>query len=127
MADTENTETPEQAAAPEAAPTPVQAPPPVAPDEIAASPSIGDSPALKSVLHDVPLQLTVELGRMTMNLSDLVSRLGPGSVIPLNKMAGDELDVRVNTRLVARAEAVAIGERCGVRIVEIVSGGENDQ
>jgi flagellar motor switch protein FliN/FliY len=86
-----------------------------------------DPESFQSLLHDVPLELNVELGRVTLNLRELASRLGPGSVIPLNKMTGDKLDVRVNSRLVARAEAVAIGDRCGIRIVEIVSSGEADQ
>jgi flagellar motor switch protein FliN/FliY len=89
------------------------------------SPGI-DGEALKSLLHDVPLELSVELGRVTLNLSDLAARLGPGSIIPLNKTTGDKLDVRVNGRLVARAEAVAVGERCGIRIVEIVSQAEGE-
>ena len=83
--------------------------------------------SFQDLLHDVPLQLSVELGRVTLNLRELASRLGPGSIIPLNKLTGDKLDVRVNSRLIARAEAVAVGERCGVRIVEIVSNGEADQ
>jgi flagellar motor switch protein FliN/FliY len=85
-----------------------------------------DSESLKSLLSDVPLELAVELGRITLNLGDLADRLGPGSIIPLNKTTGDKLDVRVNGRLVARAEAVAVGERCGVRIVEIVSHSEGE-
>lgn len=85
-----------------------------------------DGEALKSLLHDVPLELAVELGRITLNLSDLAARLGPGSIIALNKSTGEKLDVRVNGRLVARAEAVAVGERCGIRIVEIVSNGEGE-
>ncbi len=85
-----------------------------------------DGESLKSLLSDVPLELAVELGRITLNLGDLAARLGPGSIIPLNKTTGDKLDVRVNGRLVARAEAVAVGERCGVRIVEIVSHTEGE-
>jgi flagellar motor switch protein FliN len=85
-----------------------------------------DGESLKSLLHDVPLELAVELGRITLNLSDLAARLGPGSIIPLNKSTGEKLDVRVNGRLVARAEAVAVGERCGIRIVEIVSHPEGE-
>ena len=85
-----------------------------------------DGESLKSLLHDVPLELAVELGRITLNLGDLAARLGPGSIIPLNKSTGEKLDVRVNGRLVARAEAVAVGERCGVRIVEIVSNADGD-
>ena len=80
--------------------------------------------SFQALLSDVPLNLAVELGRVSMNLADLASRLGPGSIIPLNKMTGDRLDVRVNGRLVARAEAVAVGERTGIRIVEIVHSGD---
>ena len=81
-----------------------------------------DPQALEALLHDVPLEVTVELGRIRMNLSELVSRLGPGSIITLDTPTGAPLDVRVNNRLVARAEAIAVGEKCGIRIVEIVGG-----
>lgn len=74
------------------------------------------------LLGDVPVELSVELGRVVMTLKEVGARLGPGSIIPLAKLTGDKLDVRVNDRLVARAEAVAIGERYGARIVEIVRG-----
>lgn len=79
-----------------------------------------DPAALESLLHDVPLEVTVELGRIRLNLSELAARLGPGSIITLDKATGAPLDVRVNSRLVARAEAIAIGERCGIRVVELV-------
>ena len=80
---------------------------------------------IENLLHDVPLQLTVELGRTSLSLGELTSRLGPGSIIALDKTTGSLLDVRVNTRLVARAEAIAVGERCAIRIVEIVDGKES--
>ncbi len=86
-----------------------------------------EAPQFHSMLHDVPLQLSVELGRASLSLRELGERLGPGSVIALDKMTGDQLDVRVNSRLIARAEAVAIGSRCGIRIIEIVDQGEADQ
>lgn len=86
----------------------------------------GPSP-VSSALHDVPLEISVELGRTSMTLAELVKRLGPGSVIPLDKMTGEKLDVRINQRLIARAEAVAVGERTAIRIVEIVPSGEADQ
>ena len=82
--------------------------------------SDGDPSSFEVLLRDVPLELSVELGRVTLSLKELAGRLGPGSVIPLGKMTGEKLDVRVNERLVARGEAVAVGERYGVRIVEIV-------
>ncbi len=95
------------------------------PDDDLPTPGL-DNESLKSLLHDVPLELAVELGRITLNLGELAARLGPGSIIPLNKSTGEKLDVRVNGRLVARAEAVAVGERCGIRIVEIVSNPEGE-
>lgn len=79
-----------------------------------------DPRALEDLLSDVPLDLTVELGRITIGLGELASRLGTGSLITLDKPTGAPLEVRVNSRLVARAEAVAVGERCGIRILEIV-------
>lgn len=95
---------------------PVSAPATV--PEAAATPRAAAS--LERMLGDVPLELTVELGRVTLSLRELAQRLGPGSVIPLSKLAGERLDIRVNAQLVARAEAVAVGERYGVRVVEIV-------
>ena len=74
----------------------------------------------QELLGDVPLEVSVELGRVTMTLRDIAQRLGPGSIIELNKLTGESLDVRVNERLVAHAEAVAVGERYGIRIVEII-------
>jgi flagellar motor switch protein FliN/FliY len=81
-----------------------------------------DPRAIEALLHDVPLEVTVELGRARMNLSELAAHLGPGSIITLDTPTGAPLDVRVNNRLVARAEAIAIGEKCGIRIVELVGG-----
>ncbi len=74
----------------------------------------------ETLLRDVPLELSVELGRTTLTLREVAQRLGPGSIIPLGKLTGEKLDVRVNERLVARGEAVAVGERYGVRIVDLV-------
>ena len=79
-----------------------------------------DDGSFANLLHDVPLELTVELGRTRLSLREVASRLGPGSVIALSKLTGEKLDVRVNDRLVARGEAVAVGDRFGVRIVEII-------
>jgi len=84
-----------------------------------------DPAALEALLHDVPLEVTVELGRVRMNLSELAAHLGPGSIITLDTPTGAPLDVRVNNRLVARAEAIALGEKCGIRIVEIVGAGKD--
>lgn len=73
-----------------------------------------------SLLGDVPLELSVELGRTRLSLREVAGRLGPGSIITLSKLTSEKLDVRVNDRLVARGEAVAVGDRFGIRITEIV-------
>ena len=70
------------------------------------------------LLLDVPLMLSVELGRCRMAVAEVL-RLGPGSVVELQKPVGDALDIYVNERLVARGEAVMVGERYGVRITEV--------
>lgn len=75
---------------------------------------------VEALLHDVPLELTVELGRVTLTLRELAGRLGPGSVITLSKLTGEKLDIRVNQHLVARGEAVAVGDRYGIKVTEIV-------
>lgn len=76
--------------------------------------------ALDDLLGDVPLELTVELGRVMLPLREVGQLLGAGSVVALSKLTGELLDVRVNDRLVARAEAVAVGDRYAARIVDIV-------
>jgi flagellar motor switch protein FliN/FliY len=76
--------------------------------------------AVENMLHDVPLELSVELGRVSMALRELASRLAPGSVIALSKLTGEKLDIRVNQHLVARGEAVAVGDRYGIRVTELV-------
>ena len=68
---------------------------------------------------DVPVELTVELGRKNARIGEVL-RLRPGSVIELNKGSGEPLDIYMHDRLVARAEAVVVGERCGARITEVL-------
>ena len=79
----------------------------------------GDGKTL-DLLLDVPLSVTVELGRVKMPVRNLLA-LGAGSVIELAKIAGEPLDVLVNGRTVARGEAVMVNEKFGVRLTEIVS------
>lgn len=69
---------------------------------------------------DLPLQITVELGRTKMVVNDLL-QLAQGSIIELEKMAGDPLEILVNDRLVARGEVVAVNEKFGIRVTDIVS------
>lgn len=75
------------------------------------------------LLLDVPLQIAVELGRARMSIQELLG-LGPGAVIELDKIAGEPLDILVNDRLVARGEAVVVGDKFGVRITDIASPAE---
>jgi flagellar motor switch protein FliN len=72
---------------------------------------------------DVPLTLTVELGRNRLLISEML-QLGQGSVIELTKLAGEPMDIFVNQRLMARGEVVVINEKFGVRLTDIVSPAE---
>lgn len=72
------------------------------------------------LILDVPLGVSVELGRVRMPVRQLLS-LTAGSVIELAKIAGEPLDVLINGRPVARGEAVMVNDKFGVRLTEIVS------
>jgi len=72
---------------------------------------------------DIPLEITVELGRTKMLINDLL-KLGQGSVIELSKLAGETLEVLANQRLIARGEVVVMNEKYGIRLTEIVSPAE---
>jgi flagellar motor switch protein FliN/FliY len=78
------------------------------------------------MLLDVPLEVSVELGRTRMTVQDLL-QLAPGSVVELDKVAGEALDILVNGRLVARGEAVVVNDKFGIRITDIVSPQERIQ
>jgi len=85
-----------------------------------------DSPleALRSAdslgfVMDVPVELSVEIGRRVMKLGEIL-KLGPDSVLELDKLSGEPLDIYANKKLVARGEAVVIGERYGVRLKEVL-------
>jgi flagellar motor switch protein FliN len=72
---------------------------------------------------DIPLDVSVELGKTRMSISDLL-QLGQGSVIELSKLAGEPLEILVNQKLVARGEVVVVNEKFGVRLTDIVSPAE---
>lgn len=72
------------------------------------------------MLLDVPLQVTVELGRTRQNVSEILE-LASGSIIELDKLAGEPVDVLVNNKLIAKGEVVVIEENFGVRVTDIVS------
>jgi flagellar motor switch protein FliN/FliY len=79
-----------------------------------------------NLILDIPLTVTVELGRSKMLINDLL-KLGQGSVIELTKLAGEPLEVLVNQKLVARGEVVVVNKKFGVRLTGIVSAMERVQ
>ena len=79
----------------------------------------GESASLDLIL-DIPLTVTVELGRSKMLINDLL-QLGQGSVVELTKLVGDPIEVLVNNKLVARGEVVVVNEKFGVRLTDIVT------
>jgi flagellar motor switch protein FliN/FliY len=69
---------------------------------------------------DIPLEVTVELGRTKMLINDLL-KLGQGSVIELTKLAGESLEILANQKPIARGEVVVVNEKYGVRLTEVIS------
>lgn len=69
---------------------------------------------------DIPLKVSVELGRAKVMIKDLL-QLGQGSVLELDKLAGEPLEVLVNGKLVARGEVVVVNEKFGIRLTDIIS------
>ena len=79
-----------------------------------------NSPEGIDLILDIPLEISVRLGRARMPIQELMS-LSPGSVIDLDKLSGEPLDILLNGKLVARGEAVVVNDRYGVRLIEIIS------
>jgi flagellar motor switch protein FliN/FliY len=69
---------------------------------------------------DIPLELSVELGKTRMLVNDLL-QLGQGSIIELNKLAGESLEVYINHKLIARGEVVVVNEKFGVRLTDVIT------
>jgi flagellar motor switch protein FliN/FliY len=82
----------------------------------------GSGPDLDFIL-DLPVEVSVELGRASMLVGQLL-QLSQGSVVELSKLAGEPLEVLVNQKLVARGEAVVVNEKFGVRITDVVPADE---
>ncbi|MBF0328295.1 MAG: flagellar motor switch protein FliN [Nitrospirae bacterium] len=84
----------------------------------------GTSPATQqrdvNFILDVPLELTVVIGRTKILIQELL-QLGQGSVIALEKLAGEPMEVYVNDRLVGRGEVVVVNEKFGIRVTDIIS------
>ncbi len=77
-------------------------------------------PSNLGLIFDVPLQVSVELGKSTKTIKEILE-LGPGSVIELDRLAGEPVDMIVNGKLIAKCEVVVINETFGIRITEIIS------
>jgi flagellar motor switch protein FliN len=73
-----------------------------------------------SLLMDVPLQVTVELGRARLTIENLL-RLNQGSVVELNQMIGEPLNILVNNKLMAHGEAVVVKDKFAIRVLDVVS------
>ena len=72
------------------------------------------------LILDIPLTLSVELGKVKMLVNDLL-QLGQGSIVDLNKPAGEPLGIHINGKLVARGEVVVVEEKYGIRVTDIAS------
>jgi len=80
----------------------------------------GGKPANLDFILDIPLEITVELGRTKMLINDLL-KLGQGSVIELTKPAGDTLEILANNRLIAKGDVVVMNDKYGIRLTEVIS------
>src|SRR3954462_12970301 len=80
----------------------------------------GGGPVDLRRLHDVPVELAVEIGRTRMTIGETLD-LRPGSVVSLDRLAGEPVDLLVNGKRIARGEVVAIDEEFGLRLTEVVS------
>jgi len=101
---------------------------PAAPESSASRPSPSPGPELPNLqfILDIPLQVTVELGRKRLLVHDLL-QLSQGSVIELTKQIGEPFEVLINQKLIARGEIVVINDKFGVRITDIISPMERVQ
>jgi flagellar motor switch protein FliN len=72
-------------------------------------------------LYDVPVELTVEIGRTRMTIGETLA-LGPGAIVSLNRLAGEPVDLLVNGTPIARGEVVVIDEEFGLRITDVGAG-----
>lgn len=83
-------------------------------------PGSGQRPANLDFILDIPLEITVELGRTRMMINELL-KLGQGSVIELTKPAGDTLEILANNRLIAKGDVVVVNDKYGIRLTEVIS------
>ena len=83
-------------------------------------PGGNNKPANLDFILDIPLEISVELGRTKMLVHDLL-KLGQGSVIELSKPAGETLEILANNRLIAKGDVVVMNDKYGIRLTEVIS------
>lgn len=82
-------------------------------------PEAPDSQSRYDILMDIPLEVSVELGRVRKSISEILT-FGTGTIIELNKMAGENVDILINRKLIGRGEVIVVDEAYGVRITEVI-------
>jgi flagellar motor switch protein FliN/FliY len=91
----------------------------------APSAASGDAADLER-LYEVPVELAVEIGRTRMTIRETLA-LGPGSIVTLNRLAGEPVDLLVNGKPIARGEVVVIDEEFGLRVTEVTAPNAGDE
>ncbi|QGT77883.1 flagellar motor switch protein FliN [Guyparkeria halophila] len=88
-----------------------------------AHPDDDENPVNFDVIMDVPVNISMEIGRTAINIRNLL-QLNQGSIVELDRLAGEPLDVLVNGTLIARGEVVVINEKFGIRLTDVISPAE---
>ncbi|KTG16437.1 MULTISPECIES: flagellar motor switch protein FliN [unclassified Guyparkeria] len=88
-----------------------------------AQPDDDESPVNFDVIMDVPVTISMEIGRTSINIRNLL-QLNQGSIVELDRLAGEPLDVLVNGTLIARGEVVVVNEKFGIRLTDVISPAE---
>lgn len=92
-------------------------------EELTEGGTAGGSDVNLDMILDIPVTLSMEIGRTKMSIRNLL-QLNQGSVVELDRLAGEPMDVRVNGTLVAHAEVVVVNEKFGIRLTDVVSAEE---
>ena len=98
--------------------------PPVDPSTFAENGDASRGAADLEAVFDVPVQVSAVLGRAKMDVGDLL-KLGPGTVLELDRKVGEAIDIYVNNRLVARGEVVLVEDKLGVTMTEVIKTDKN--
>ena len=91
--------------------------------ELTSEPSAAGAPGRIDMILDIPIQLTVELGRTKIPIRNLL-QLAQGSVVELDRLAGEPMDVLVNGCLIAQGEVVVVNDKFGIRLTDVIAPDE---